>query len=165
VSIADAVKRASAYLTEHPDEARYRDSSATARVVDGLAVEVKGPGGEILRTDMPKGIGGGATVPSPGWYFRAATAACIASLIAVRAAATGADVRDVAVEVDSESDDRGILGIGADVPAGPLSTRVVVTVAGGRTDATEALVQWAIAHCPVSDAIQRAVPVEVEIRA
>jgi uncharacterized OsmC-like protein len=164
VSIAEAVKRASAYLTEHPDEARYRDSAAVARVLEGLAVEVKGPGGEILRTDMPKGIGGGGTVPSPGWYFRAATAACIASLIAVRAAATGAELGDVAVEVDSESDDRGILGIG-DVPAGPLSTRVVVTVGGGRTDATEALVQWAIAHCPVSDAIERAVPVEVEIRA
>jgi uncharacterized OsmC-like protein len=163
VSIAEAVQRASAYLTEHPDEARYRDSAAVARVIEGLAVEVTGPGGETLRTDMPKGIGGTASVPSPGWYFRAAAAACIASLIAVRAAATGAELGDVAVEVDSESDDRGILGVGEDVPAGPLSMKVAVTVGAGTTPEVEALVRWAIAHCPVSDAVQRPVPLEVEI--
>ena len=64
-SIKDAVGAASAYLTEHPDEARYRDSHARARLGDDLTVDVDGPGGEQLRTDMPKGIGGLATAPSP----------------------------------------------------------------------------------------------------
>ena len=53
MSIADAVSSASAYLTEHPDEARYRDSHARARLESGLRVEVTGPNGEQLATDMP----------------------------------------------------------------------------------------------------------------
>jgi hypothetical protein len=46
MSIKDAVAHASAYLTDHPDEARYRDSPATARITSGLRVTVTGPGGE-----------------------------------------------------------------------------------------------------------------------
>jgi hypothetical protein len=62
--IRDAVSGASAYLTDHPDEARYRDSHARARLSDGLRVEVDGLGGEQLVTDMPRSIGGAATAPS-----------------------------------------------------------------------------------------------------
>ena len=65
--IGTAVQRASAYLTDNPGEARYRDSHARARLGEGLRVEVEGPGGERLTTDMPKGIGGDPTKPSPGW--------------------------------------------------------------------------------------------------
>ena len=69
------------------------------------------------------------------------------------------------VTVDSESDDRGILGIDPSVPAGPLSGRVVVQVGapGVETAEVERLVNWAVDHCPVVDALRRAVPVTVEI--
>lgn len=166
MSIQDAVARASAYLAEHPSEARYRDATATARLGSGLHVEVTGPGGESLRTDMPRGIGGGATEPSPGWFFRAATAACVASLIAIRAAATDKTVLSCEVQVDSESDDRGILGLDDAVPAGPISTRIEITLeAPGMQRADRvALAHWAVEHCPVSDAITRAVPIEVDVR-
>jgi uncharacterized OsmC-like protein len=163
VSIADAVAAASAYLTEHPDEARYRDSAATARLTGGLSVAVTGPGGETLSTDMPKGIGGGSSVPSPGWFMRAAAASCVASLIAIRAAALGLEPGAIEVTVDSESDDRGILGLDDAIPAGALSVKVLVTIAdlddAGRRD----LVDWAVAHCPVTDTIARAVPVTIEM--
>src|SRR5258706_9829783 len=128
VSISDAVSSASAYLTEHPDEARYRDSPARARLESGLRVDVTGPNGEQLTTDMPTAIGGTASAPSPGWFLRAAAASCIASLVAIRAAATGVNLRSVDVTVDSESDDRGILGLDRSIPAGPLSTKVVVAI-------------------------------------
>jgi uncharacterized OsmC-like protein len=164
MSIADAVAAASAYLSEHPDEARYRDSAATARVTSGLAVAVSGPGGESLSTDMPKAIGGGSTVPSPGWYLRAAAASCVASLIAIRAAALGLTVGAIEVTVDSESDDRGILGLDEAIPAGALSVKVEASVAGVEDDARRDLVDWAVAHCPVTDTIARAVPVTVEVR-
>ena len=59
--IGDALRGARAYLTDHPDEARYRDSAATARIEAGLAVTVDGPDGATLRTDMPASIGGGGT--------------------------------------------------------------------------------------------------------
>ena len=166
MSIADAVAGASAYLTDHPDEARYRDSVARARLESGLVVKVVGPGGESLTTDMPSGIGGTASAPSPGWYLRAAAAACVASLIVIRAAATGASVRSVDVEVDSESDDRGILGLDPAIPAGALSTKVVASIDAPGLDrgAVEALATWAVEHCPVTDTIARAVPITVELR-
>jgi len=165
--IADAVGRATAYLTEHPDEARYRDSAARARLGDGLVVEVTGPGSETLRTDMPRGIGGGASVPSPGWYFRAAAAACVASLVGIRAAALGIELPAGAleIEVDSESDDRGILGLDEAIPAGALSVRIVVRILSPsfpRATADE-LARWAVDHCPVTDTVRRSVPVEVEL--
>ena len=163
--IGAAVKRASAYLADHPSEALYRDSHARARLGAGLRVEVNGPGGERLTTDMPKGIGGDATMPSPGWYFRAAAAACVASLIGIRAAMTGIDLpaESVEVTVDSESDDRGILGLDDRIAAGALSLRVVVTVQGAGPDreTIESLATWAVDHCPVTDTAQRAVPIEI----
>jgi uncharacterized OsmC-like protein len=163
--IAEAVANATAYLTDHPDEARYRDSHARARLGDGLRVEVDGPGGEQLQTDMPKGIGGSAAVPSPGWYFRAAAAACVASLIGIRAAMLQLDLPadSIEVTVDSESDDRGILGLDPAIPAGALSLRVRVSVVAGSTDRAtfEDVVDWAVGHCPVTDTAARVVPVEV----
>jgi uncharacterized OsmC-like protein len=167
MSIAEAVQRASAYLTEHPDEARYRDSSARAHLAAGLVVDVTGPTGETLRTDMPTGIGGTASAPSPGWFLRAAEASCIAALVGIRAAALGIELASVDVEVDSESDDRGILGLaGESVPAGALSTRAVISIdapAASRGE-VEALASWAVDHCPVMDTVKRAVPIEVEVR-
>jgi uncharacterized OsmC-like protein len=165
--IGTAVERASAYLTDHPGDAKYRDSHARARLGEGLRVEVDGPTGERLSTDMPKAIGGGATKPSPGWYFRAAAAACVASLIGIRAAMTGVELPadTIEVTVDSESDDRGILGLDDRIAAGALSLRVVVSVRGGglARDELEAISRWAVDHCPVTDTAARAVPIEVRL--
>ena len=165
--IGDAVARASAYLNEHPGEARYRDSAATARLGRNLRVDVTGAGGEAIATDMPRGIGGEATVPSPGFLFRAAAAACVASLIGIRAATLGIDLApgDVEVTVDSESDDRGILGLDDAIPAGALSVKVVVRFAGPKIghEAGAALARWALDHCPVTEASARPVPIELEV--
>jgi uncharacterized OsmC-like protein len=167
VSIAEAVQRASAYLTEHPEEARYRDSAARAALASGLVVNVTGPGGETLTTDMPRGIGGTATAPSPGWYLRAAEASCVVALIAIRAAALGVSLEHVEVAVDSESDDRGILGLDADIPAGALSASVAVTIRSSGTNVAEldAIARWAIDHCPVVDTVRRPVPIKIEVHA
>jgi len=166
--IGDAVARASAYLSEHPDEARYRDSAATARLGPGLRAEVTGPAGEQLATDMPRGIGGKASVPSPGWFLRAAAASCVASLVGIRAATLGIELRpgDVEVVVDSESDDRGILGLDDGIAAGALSMRVVVRISGTKlgSEARTALARWALDHCPVTNTASRPVPIELEVR-
>ena len=165
--IGDAVAQASAYLAEHPDEARYRDSAAVAKLGKNLRVDVTGPGGEALATDMPRGIGGQAAVPSPGWLFRAAAAACVASLIGIRAATIGIDLDGGGVEVtvDSESDDRGILGLDDGIDAGALSVKVAVlfTGLGIGKQAREALARWALEHCPVTDTVVRPVPIELEV--
>ena len=164
-AIRTAIEGASAYLTEHPDEARYTDSLATARVVDGLHVRVEGPNGESLETDMPGAVGGAGSAPSPGWFLRAAVAACVTSLATMRAAQLGMTGFACEVEVDSESDDRGILGLDSSVPGGPLSMRIGFRMSADdvRLDRLEEVAVWAVEHCPVSDAVRRAVPVHVEV--
>jgi uncharacterized OsmC-like protein len=83
----------------------------------------------------------------------------------MRAAALGVELRRLEVTVDSESDDRGILGIEEAVPAGPLSIRVRVRIeaAGTPADRLREIVEWGLLHCPVDDAARREVPVKVEI--
>lgn len=163
--IGDALRGARGYLTQHPDEARYRDSPATARIDAGLGVIVEGADGATLRTDMPPSVGGGGAAPSPGWYLRAAHAACVATLIGMRAAEEGVTLDQLEVVVDSESDDRGITGADDAIPAGPLSTavRIVLAADGVDADRLRAIAEWGWRHCPVDDAVRRAVPVSVEV--
>ncbi len=164
-AIRTAIEGASAYLTEHPDEARYTDSIATARIESGLHVRVTGPDGELLETDMPSAVGGAGAHASPGWFLRASVAACVASLLTMRAAQLGLTGVGVEVDVDSESDDRGILGLDLSTPAGPLSMRIRVRIDGDGLgmEQMEELAVWAVDHCPVSDAVRRGVPVHIEV--
>jgi len=164
-SIRMAVEGASAYLAEHPDEARYTDSLATATVTDGLRVRVTGSAGERLETDMPGAVGGAGSSASPGWFFRASLAACVASVAAMRAAQVGLEEFRCEVDADSESDDRGILGLDPSIPAGPLSVRIAIRLAarGASDDDLEAVATWAVEHCPVSEVVGREVPLTVAV--
>jgi uncharacterized OsmC-like protein len=165
--IGAAINAAIDYLNANPADARYTDSPATAtlRDTESLAVDVSGPQGARLTTDMPTSVGGGNTATSPGWYLRAAEASCVATLIAMRAAQLGVGLTSVEVTVDSESDDRGILGADASVPGGPLSTRVAAKVMGAADhDELAAIVHWAVEHCPVTDAVRRAIPMTVDVQ-
>ena len=163
--IRAAIEAATDHYAAHPEEARATDSEATATLVDGLVIEVEGPGGQRLITDMVPSVGGTGTAPSPGWLLRAAEASCVTTLIAMRAAVLGITLETVEVTVDSESDDRGMLGMDDAVPSGPLSGRVRVRlIADGVDDTTlEELAQWGVDHCPVCNALERAVPITVEI--
>ena len=164
--IRTALQNAVAYLSGKPEEARYTDSVATAVIENGLQCRVRGPNGEETVTDMPKSVGGSATAPSPGWLFRAAVASCVAQLVAMRAAEEGVELSRLEVEVDSESDDRGILGMDASVPAGPLSTRIRISIEsdGASPELLRRIAEEGTARCPVSDAVGRAVPMTTEIQ-
>ena len=166
-SIREALRNASEYLSDHPEEARYTDSAATATLDEGLRVTVAAPDGRQITTDMPTGVGGADSAPSPGWLFRAALASCDATLIAMRAAMLDVALDEVQVTIESESNDYGILGIDESVPPGPLSVSTKVRVKAKDVDEASIrdLVEWAVAHCPVCDATKRAVPVSVAIDA
>lgn len=164
-SIRAAIEKAIGYLSEHPDEARYTDSVAKASLQDSLRVEVEGPDGESIVTDMPRGVGGLAEHPTPGWLFRASVASCVASTVAMETAREGIDLEALDVEVDSESDDRGILGMDPDVSAGPSSMNIRITVVATGTN-PQRLREVAAAgagRCPVCDATKRAVEVDVAV--
>ena len=164
--IRQAIEAAVDYLTNNREEAIYTDTQAVARLAqeDGLKVDVSGPDNASLTTDMPTSVGGTNDAPSPGWFLRAAEAACVATLIAMRAAQQQIELNNVEVTVDSQSDDFGILGISDDVPAGPLSGRIQVRISGNADSATlQEIVRWGVSHCPVTDAVRRAVPLDLDI--
>lgn len=163
--IRNAILTASEYLARNPEQARSTDSAATATIVDGLIVRVSGPNDAVITTDMVPSVGGTATAPSPGWLLRAAEASCVATLIAMRAAVLGITLESLEVTVDSVSDDRGLLGIDDEVPAGPLSGRVAVRLTSPGVDPAmlEEMARWGVRHCPVCDALERAVPVTTEV--
>ena len=69
-SIREAIERISSVITDQP-EARAKNVPATARLLDGLRCEVKGPNGESVLTDMPPTMGGTASAAAPGWLLRA----------------------------------------------------------------------------------------------
>jgi uncharacterized OsmC-like protein len=164
--VKESIEKAVQYLSENPSEARYTDSRATARLGEALRAEVQGPNGETIVADMPGGVGGQGEHPSPGWLFRAAIASCVASTIGMEAAREGIELSSLEVEVDSESDDRGILGMDASVPAGPLSTRIQVRARAKGVDdgRLRQILEAGAARCPVCDATKRAVDVSLEFQ-
>lgn len=164
-SIGDAILAAREHVRANPGDALGRDPTATATVDRGLRCVVRGPQGQELVSDMVPAVGGEGSAPSPGWVMRAAHAACDATVIAMRAAEEGVVLSSLEVTVDSESDDRGLLGVDEEAPAGPLSTRVRVHVsaAGVSEERLREIIDWALAHSPVGDAMHRAVPVELEL--
>ena len=163
--IQQSIENVIKYLAEHPDECRYTDKAATAVVEEGLRCRAEGPDGAMLISDMPKAIGGGGSAPSSGWLLRAALANCDATVIAMRAAQLGITFSTLEVTVDSESDDRGLLGMDEAIPAGPLSirTRIRIGADGVEPERLREIVQWAETHSPVGDAVNRAVPMKVEV--
>src|SRR5438067_13202713 len=162
--ISDAMSQAVEYLRDHPSEAEYTDSAATAVLEGSLRVTVTAPDGAKLTTDMPNSIGGRGESPSPGWFLRAAQASCLATLIWMEAARAGVTLGRVEVVVESQSDDFGILGIDESVPAGPLTSKAIVRIETENPTDLSALVAAADRHCPVTDAVRRAVPWTAELR-
>jgi uncharacterized OsmC-like protein len=83
----------------------------------------------------------------------------------MEAAREGVALREAVVEVDSESDDRGILGMDPGIPAGPYSMRLRIRVAADGVDADRLreIAERGAARCPVCDAVKRAVGVSVEV--
>ena len=161
--IHSALETAAGYLAEHPEAAVEPDTPATAVHDGGLRCRISGPSGE-LTTDMATSLGGGGSAPSPGWLLRAALASCDATIVAMEAARAGIELTDLTVTVVSESDNRGVLGIGS-VPPGPLSVRVRIELAASNAsgDQLRELVHRAESRSAVADAISREVAVTTEI--
>jgi uncharacterized OsmC-like protein len=166
-TIRAAIERVAQHFTRNPQDAISHGKPAVAVVESGLRCRAEGPGGAVLVSDMPKAIGGGGSAPTPGWFLLAALANCDATVIAMRAAQVGIELTQLEVHVQSTSDDRGIVGVGADVAPGPLAVRVNVRIAadGASSEQLHDLVQWAERHSPIGDALRRAVTVTTEVAA
>jgi uncharacterized OsmC-like protein len=151
-NISEAIEKTSRILAEQPQKAKSKNAPATARLLNGLRCEIKGPNGETLHTDMPPALGGAASAPNPGWVLRAAVASCTATTIAMRAANLGVDLTTLEVTIESDSDTRGLLGLDDKISAGlsSLATRVKIGAADATADCLRELARWGDRHAPVA---------------
>ena len=166
-SISDALQKIGDVFVADPEKARAKGVPATARLVEGLRFEVTGPSGERVLTDMPAAMGGAASAPAPGWLLRAAIASCTATVVAMRAARLGIELAALDVTVESEADQRGLLGLDEKVSAAFTTLRVKVKIGAERVapDELRALATWGDDHSPVACTVREspATAVEVEV--
>jgi uncharacterized OsmC-like protein len=164
-AVREAIERLSAGISADPAKARAKNAPATARLTEGLQCEVTGPHQERIVTDMPAAMGGAASGPNPGWLLRGAMASCAATVIAMRAAKLGVVLSALEVTVESESDNRGILGLGEGVSAGLGAVRMKVRIAGNAApQALREIVAWADAHSPVGCTLRSAPAYSLDIQ-
>jgi uncharacterized OsmC-like protein len=169
--IAAAVQRVESLLQRRPATGIHDDAPATAHWQTGLRVIACHANGTQMLTDMPAELGGGGEEVTPGWLFRAGLASCLATCIAMDAAAEGIELTALEVLATSSSDLRGLLGMvdgsGAPVGAGPreIQLRVRIRAAGISAERLRLLVEESNRCSPVSAAARHAVPVALEVDA
>ena len=160
LAIATALETVSAAIKQNPEKAHAKYATATATLTDGLKCRVTGPSGETIVTDMAKAMGGEASAPNPGWYFRASIAACCSTAIAMNAARRGINLTALEVTVEADGDNRGILGMDEKVSAGHAALRTKVKIASDNAsrDQLEELVRFSESHSPVGCTVRDAPP-------
>ncbi|MBE9637291.1 OsmC family protein [Salipiger mangrovisoli] len=122
----EAQARVVSVFTKRP-EAAQSVNLGTAAVTDGLTCTYDQDGQRIV-LDMPKPVGGSGAGPSPGFFGRAALSGCVAIGIKMTAAREGLHLDAVQVDIEQHWDDRGLFAL-AGTPAGPLDTRLTISVA------------------------------------
>jgi uncharacterized OsmC-like protein len=165
--IRDSLTSVAEHFIAHPDQAVSQDKPAKATLEGGLRIRVEGPSGWAVTTDMPSALGGSGSAPSPGWLRRAAQAACEATMIAIKAAQDGIDLRELVVTVGSVSDDRGMLGLAEEVPAGPTESWAHIRLVADDVpaDKLRRIAQWAEDHSPVTESLRRSITHRLELDA
>src|ERR1700683_327866 len=162
--IAAAVQRVESVLQRRPATGIHDDSPATARWQTGLRVVAGHANGTQMLTDMPTELGGSGDQITPGWLFRAGLASCLATCIAMDAAAEGIELAALEVLVSSRSDVRGFLGRaqsrGEPVDAGPseVQLRIRISAGGVSPERLRLLVEESNRCSPMSAALRHAVP-------
>jgi uncharacterized OsmC-like protein len=168
-TISKMVQRVRNVLSRHPDAGIHADEPAIARWGQGLRVICTHANGTQIATDLPVEIGGTGDQVTPGWLMRAGLASCVATRIAVGAAAEGIGLTRLEVSATSTSDARGLFGmttaLGEPITAAPRELRLEVRIGapGVPRERLHAIIDESY-HCsPVSAALVSAVPVALHI--
>jgi len=168
-AIANALERVRAVFARRPEAALHADEPAIARWEHGLRVISRHANGAHIATDLPRELGGQGEEVTPGWLLRAALASCLASRIAMEAAARQILITRLEVSAASESDARGLFGMtdaaGQPVPPGPRAVQLRVCVAAPNVavETLRAMVEESQRCSPVQFAVERSVPVSLRI--
>jgi uncharacterized OsmC-like protein len=168
-TISRAVQRLRDVLSRRPEAGIHDDEPAIARWGQGLRVICTHANGTQIATDLPAEIGGTGDQVSPGWLMRAGLASCVATRIAMGAAAEGIVLTRLQVSATSTSDARGLFGmttdLGEPITAGPreLRLKVLIGASGASRERLQAIIDESY-HCsPVSAALVSAVPLALHV--
>lgn len=134
------------------------------RLKPGLECEIE-EGAWRMTVGMSEKSGGTNAGPNPGILGRAALGSCLAIGYAMWAARLGVSIESLDVDVETDYDRRGELGVADEVPPGYLQVRYIVTV---RSDAPEAdvrrMLDTADTYSPYRDVFARAHDIRREVR-
>ena len=160
-ALQSALQRAEHVFTKRPEAAQmHKVSTATVRA--GTRCEFAEDEWRYI-SDMPEGLGGTATGPTPGTLIRAGLVTCLAIGYSVRAAYLGIPVRHIAVELHTEADLRGLFCGQAEVPV-YSSIRYTVTIDSDASDADiERLINEGDARSPYLNLFRTAQTVQREV--
>lgn len=130
---------------------------STTRIVNGLACETT-EGDWKFAVDMPEGIGGNNTAPTPGVYGRAALGSCLAIGYMMKAAELNIQIQHLEVQVEADFDDGALLGTAdKSIPPGYTEVRYTITV---ESDEPEEKIKQMLdegdLHSPYLDVFSRA---------
>ena len=148
-TIQAAFTRNAQLLTARPGIGRKTDIT-TVRLRDGLTCEIE-DGPWRLTADLAPKCGGNGAGPTPGTFGRAALGSCLAICYAMWAAALDVPLTHVEVQVQADSDARGLYGID-ETPAGYTDMRYIVCIDSPAShEAIMRVIDTAEAHSPYFD--------------
>lgn len=163
------MQRVRAVLARRPQAGIVADEPVTAHWNEGLRVITRHENGTQVLTDMVAELGGEGNQVSPGWLLRAGLASCLATRIAMEAAAAGIVLARLEVTAKSQSDARGLLGMtddrGEPVAAAPCEVQLEVSIGAANVphERLRAMIDVSSRCSPVSNALERAVPVKLHV--
>ncbi len=138
-------------------------SRVTCRTIDGVTCEVT-DGTTKMITDEPEADGGDDLGPTPGFFIRAGLASCCAMCYVTCAARLAVPIDSIEVEVESDADAHGVLGL-ADVPSGFTAVRYLVTVHSSAPEADILkVIEAGDNMSPMLEVVRDPVPVKREVR-
>ena len=141
-------------------------ATTTVRVREGLHCDIE-DGPWKLEADLGDSLGGESAAPDPGVFGRSALGACLAQAYALWAATLDVPLDEIEVQVHSDYDSRGMLGIDGPSP-GWTGLRYTVSVASSAPEAdVRRVLDAADAHSPLLDDFSKSFEIgrEVSIRA
>ncbi|QIX28752.1 OsmC family protein [Nocardioides sp. JQ2195] len=114
-----------------------------------------------MESDEPEALLGTDHAPNPGEYVLQALAGCYAATFAAQATVRGIELETLRLEMETDFDLQGFLGIDQRVRPGAQAIRVVVhaTASNASGEDLQALVEAVEAHSPIRDTLANPVPV------
>lgn len=123
--IQESQKNVIERLSANPEKA-VTTLAMSGSVEDGLACSVT-QGSHSAVMDMGIAMGGEARGPSPGFFARAGIVGCVAIATKMTAAREGLELRSVHVDLEMDSDNLAVFGLGGK-KAAPLKTRISIQI-------------------------------------